>query len=455
MKKANSRKNRIDNKIYKLEKHNYFMKRGVLVSVVFLIVLINLASVLADGGYFPSPGYWIRPGQQKAIILYEDNTETMILTSGFIGNAKDFVWIIPTPKRPTITKANEEVFINMAILAQPQYDRGVNYGLMMEAATGKADFSAVAVIESKQVDYYDVSVLVARDSEDLIKWFNDNGYEYPEEYSYVLNHYIDKEWTFTAIKVSPESEHATEVIQDLEEGNPTPIKMVFESDKLVFPLKISSVDFKSENEQEDVYYSYKHGVPIQVYILADEKYQATNFNMLYGNWVKKNQIEDLAEDDNGNPLIQPKENKYFLTSLTANLQKSQMDDDVFFKKANDNKKVNAGPETYQLSLYGLLIGFLIFVTWIFTPLGIMFITGTFILFLSSNKSARTIGWILEFISLIITAVIAIIFFSIAGINGSLGNYVVISVLITSLIVVGLMFLLMILEIKYKKQERVK
>ena len=117
--------------------------------------------------------------------------------------------------------------------------------------------------------------------------------------------------------------------------------------------------------------------------------------------------------------------------------------------------MNAGPETYQLSLYGLLIGFLIFVTWILTPLGIMFITGTFILFLSSNKSARTIGWILEFISLIITAVIAIIFFSIAGINGSLGNYVVISVLITSLIVVGLMFLLMILEIKYKKQERVK
>jgi len=438
-------------KIYKNKIIQYNMKRGVLVLFLALVVLINLSSVIADGAYFPEPGYWVRPGQQRAIIFYENNEETLILTSNFQGNAKDLVWIIPVPEKPEITKANEEIFTEIAKLAQPQYDTGISYGAMLKTTAGGDYESSVFVLESKKVDYYDVNVLAASNSQDLVRWFNENGYDYPEEYGYVLNHYISKNWGFVAIKVSPEAQGAKEIMQDLKEGHATPVKLVFESDKPVFPLKISSVDFKPEKENMDYYGS--DYTSIQLYVIAGSKYEAgSNFYIQYGNWVKKSQIEKLGKDESGNPLIQPGEKEYFLTSLYANIAKSQMDNDIFLEPVNDNKKVNAGPETWQLFLYGLLTGLIVLLVWIFTPLGIMFIAGTLILFLSCSKVTRIFGWIMELSSLIITFIMAIAFLLISGINDSLGNYLVISVLVTSLLIIIAMFFLISLEIKYGRKE---
>jgi len=553
------------------------MKRGWILFLVLGIILINLNYVLADGGYFPPPGYWIRPGEQKAIIFYEDNTETLILTSGFQGNAKDLVWIIPTPTKPEITKANEEIFTNIAKLAQAKYEtKSLSFGkAYME---GAADINRVLILESKKVDYYDVNVIFAVNSEDLVEWFNQNNYSYPEEYSYVLNYYLNKGWFFTAIKISPESQGATEVTQDLEEGHPTPIKMVFLSDKIVFPLKISSVDFKPEDEvkygaaedepigatrtdangnvwtkvritkalygpakdepigaertdangnvwvkiasddwkiQENVpqgyagtgwgnilidqqpggidtsnlggywttsaqkytsvewadyiidrqpggikyvsNYEYRYGdyIPIDLYVIANEKYEADNFQIKYGNWVEKEQIQDLGDDENGNSFIQPNNEKYYLTHLYADMQKSQMNDDVFLRKADDNKKVNTGPELWQIFIYSLLIGVALIIVWIFTPLGIMFIAGALILFLSSNKIARIFGWIMQCIALVVTSLIGLFFLFLVLLERNLSSYYILSILISGMILIIIMGLLMFKEFRHSKRINIK
>jgi hypothetical protein len=376
----------------------------------------------------------------------------MIVTSGFIGNAKDFVWIIPTPAKPEITKASEKVFENAAKLAQPVYgNRGIG-GIELMAAGGAKAGIGVEVIESKKVDYYDVTVLSATSSDDLVRWFNANDYSYSQEFEYVLRYYVKKGWYFTAIKVSPETQGAREVTMDLQEGHPTPVKMVFSSKDIVFPLKISSVDFKPESE-EGIYYRYGSYVPIQLYVIADGKYQADMFNIQYGNWVKKSEIEGLGDDENGEPFIRPEGRKYYLTSLYSSYSKSLMDEDIVLKSAPDNKKVNAGPETWQIFLYGLGIGMLLLIAWTLCPLGIMFVIGALILFLSSNRAARIFGWIIEIFSLAATLIIGVIFFSMTAMNNSLGNYVVVSFLITCLVIVCLCVLLITLELRYKKAER--
>ena len=523
------------------------MKRGLLIVFLFAVVIIaGLVFVSADGGYFPSPGYWIQPGQQQAVIFHEANTETLIVTSDFKGNAKNFAWIIPTPTKPEVTKASDKVFTNIQKLTQPEYNYGYNLGEVMMAATSKqADNGGVVVISQTQVDYYDVTTLLATNTQDLVNWFNENNYTYPEEYSYVLKSYIDKGWFFTAIKISAEAIESTEVSQDLREGHPTPIKLVFLSEKIVFPLKISSVDFEQgfkistnlkltqeavnhlkqigydsfsektsavntftqiisdvlENKAYnnsaaskyplivplstysslknyaycDVYcvrgnlenafrnYFSLHGInlgyesdyqgaPINLYIIANGKYEADSFNIQYGNWFNKKQIEKLGNDENGNPYIQPEKSKYYITHMYAYLQKSQMDEDLVLSKADDNKKINAGPETWQLFTYGLLIGLMVFFIWLFTPLGIMFVAGILMIFFSSTRVVRVIGWVLEIISLVITLVFALVFLAIAAWNEALGNYVVMSVLITALFVLLLMGLFFILQIKFKKDK---
>ena len=74
--------------------NKYKMRGKILLVFALFFILLEVSFVIADGGYFPPQGYWVRPGAQNAIIFYEDNVETMILTSGFQGNAKDLVWII-------------------------------------------------------------------------------------------------------------------------------------------------------------------------------------------------------------------------------------------------------------------------------------------------------------------------------------------------------------------------
>ncbi len=318
----------------------------------------------------------------------------------------------------------------------------------MEATTGVKRLDVVH-IQSKKVDYYDVDVVLATNSDDLVWWFNANGYDYPEEYSYVLQHYINKGWFFTAVKVSPEAQGATEVIQDMKEGHPTPVKMVFLSDKIVFPLKISSVDFEPETEEEKAYYRYGRYIPIQLWIIADGKYEASHFDVQYGNWFDKDDVEDLGEDDNGEALIQPKRNKYYITSLYANYQKSQMDDDVYLRKADDDKKINAGPETYELFLRGLIIALILLISWVFTPIGIMFIVGSLLLFFSSNKTAGVIGWIIVVFAFFVTLVTGLVFFGFVLFNKALDNYVVFSVLATFFLLIIIMALLIKLQIRQR------
>ncbi|MBI2629136.1 DUF2330 domain-containing protein [Candidatus Pacearchaeota archaeon] len=483
------------------------MKKLLTFFIITSLILVNISFVMADGAYFPRPGYWIRPGQQNAVIFYEDNTEIMILTSTFQGNAKDLVWIVPTPSKPEITKASEKVFTNIMKLSRARYNSGFDFGYVLTTAKGINEDSGVIVLESKQVDYYEVNIILATNSNDLVKWFNENNYDYPEEYAYVLKSYIDKGWYFTAIKISPESQGAIEVIQDLKEGHPTPIKMTFLSDKIVFPLKISSVEFsldkgkcsaakdepigatrkdkygntwtKVSNSTDEanwrtdtysysgtmwgdslidqqpcgIHYSYVESryssyAPINLYVIAKNKYEADNFYPRYGNWVKKSQIEALGYDEKSNAFITPKDNKYFLTYLSANFQKSQLDEDLILRKSDNNQKVNAGPETWQLFLYGLLIWVILSVIWIFSPIGMLFIMGSLILFLSSNKITKTFGWIMNIISFSITLLIGLILLVTAILNNSLNNYIVISILITCLSILGMMILFIALIKKH-------
>ena len=387
------------------------------ISLTLLILLVS--SVIVQACYFPRGDYWVRPGQQRAVIFFEDNTQTMVLSEGFVGNAKDLVWIIPSPTKPEVIKSKESVLTNVANLARQKYYSKIGYMELTSSISGNMMDKGVVLIESKQVDYYDVDILLATNSQDLIDWFHENDYIYPQEYSHVLNYYISKGWYFTAIKVSPDAQKATDVMQDLKEGNPTPIKMTFLTDKIVYPLKISSVEFppkikfakdepinsirtvnnqfytKLETNQwkgDDRYSniltytdnqidllpggaSYiinqrsNNNNQINLYVFADNKYQGDNFNINYGNWVRKSEIKDLGYDDEGNSYFSPKKDKYYLTHLSSYLQKSQMDEDLVLRKSIDNKKVNAGPETYQLFLYGLLIGIGAIIIWVFTPLG--------------------------------------------------------------------------------------
>ncbi len=368
------------------------MKRGIIITLMSFILLAQIIFISADGGYFPPPGHYVTPGQQKAVIFYEDNIETLIVTSEFRGNAKDLVWIIPTPTKPEVTKADKVIFQKFDDLTKPQVEKSSSPMNIMSMAKEDYSFGGVYIYESKQVDYYDVNILYATNSQDLIKWFNENNYQYPVNESNVLQGYIDKNWFFTVIKVSTEALGSSNAEYDIKQGAPTPVKMVFRTEgDVVFPLKISSIDFSDNKNYR------RNNVPIHIFMIGQGKYETPNnyFELEYGNWFEKKELEKALKDDTGKVLIDLSKNKYFVTRFYANMQKNEMDSDVYFNYADNNKKVNTGPGNAEIFFKSLMLWAIILLGILLSPVGWILIAGSLMIFLSKNNTVRIFGWIIE------------------------------------------------------------
>lgn len=215
------------------------MRIRQLASLLALGALLVPLAVQADGMVIPPPNYWIEETGQKAVIFHEKGVETLVLSTSFRGDAKDFAWIVPSPSKPDVSKGTQEVFTNLQKLTQTQYDIQPMYGLGASKLENIGS-SGVTVIEEKQVDYYDVAVLAATDRDALSNWLKEKGYNFPESAAYLLQEYINNSWYFVAMRVNPESLAFTNVNQQLRQGSATPVVLRFSTERIVYPLRISS-----------------------------------------------------------------------------------------------------------------------------------------------------------------------------------------------------------------------
>ncbi len=352
-----------------MKKANFF--------VLFALVCLFFPSLtLADGMIVSPPNYYMYETEQKAVIFYEKGIEDLIISIQVSGNAKDFAWIIPTPARPKVSKSFDSLFSSLADLTRVNY----NYEQPQPMYLGLGDTGSVKqgveVIETKQIDYYDITVLAATESNDLYKWLNSHGYKFPQSATYILDNYIDMNWYFTAVKV--DSKYLSNNLNEqLRSGHAIPLKLTFSSNKIVYPLKISSVNTSyqeplNQNQAEIMidgntqssrtavvskkiaYPSPPESVNLLIYVFADHKQEVPNFQTLYASWLTKDEIENLAFTDNGQPWKKLSGEKYYLTKLQRQMSTSEMTSDLFFKQADNDDSVNA-PENILNSGIALTI----------------------------------------------------------------------------------------------------
>ena len=212
--------------------------RNVLSALALCAVIVPVRAQ-ADGMVIAPPNSWIEETGQRAVIMHENGVETMVLSTSFQGDAKDFAWIVPTPSQPTVSKGTQEAFTNLQKLTQVS-DVPQPLGLGGVRIENVGSTSDVTVIEEKQVDYYDVAVLSATDKDALANWLKEKGYNFPEAASYLLQEYINNQWYFVAMRVNPESLAFTNVNQQLRSGGATPVVLRFATERIVYPLRIST-----------------------------------------------------------------------------------------------------------------------------------------------------------------------------------------------------------------------
>jgi hypothetical protein len=218
--------------------------------------------------YFSAKDKDVLQPAQKAFITFDpdEKVETFTVQPKFEGNADDFGMVIPTPGQPKLDEMPRDFFKELALFTilkkreQPQSKLlpvpqvfFANGAVPTAGAAPGGGFGggapprppAVRVLEAGVVGNLDYKVIQADRADDLFAWLKENKYTYAGDEA-TLDFYIKKKWFFTVMKIdtmqmkkNPDGSFAGEV---------TPTRFQFQSEKLVYPLKITQISVKDRTE---------------------------------------------------------------------------------------------------------------------------------------------------------------------------------------------------------------
>ncbi len=284
------------------------MKKIFYLILIFIIVNFYVFSIsLADGGLFTQFYRDIYEPNQLAMIVFDDMVEKIIFQIDYEGDAEDFAWVIPVPACPKLFSVENEIFYELHKLTKTTPPSSFGCGWGAGPPLPGLEDEGVHVWEESQVGIYYTTTLSATDPNSLVGWLNDNGYVFPAEGQEILDYYIQKNWFFVAMKIQHEetinsSENHTGAIQ--------PIGIMFFSDEMIYPLKISTLGAPS------------WGTEVLIYAFSDERVTFPGAAEEYNSIITPDQLKEY-------PILQGLIDETFvLTKLRKNFSAEEMDDDL-------------------------------------------------------------------------------------------------------------------------------
>jgi len=130
----------------------------------------------------PGEGRFVRVESEEALIIWDEAAQRQhfIRRASFETDAKDFGFLVPTPGKPELAAADDQVFQTLAALTAP----------------------GVAVLEQKLLAGYEATVLDAADARALEGWLKSNGYPSSPGLVEWAKPYVERKWKITAFKVA-------------------------------------------------------------------------------------------------------------------------------------------------------------------------------------------------------------------------------------------------------------
>jgi hypothetical protein len=233
------------------------MWRSLAILALLAVPLVLVEPPPAESAccYFSAKDKDVLQPAQKAFITWDpvENVETFTVQPKFEGNAADFGMVIPTPSRPKLDEMPREFFKHLAvftILEPMDLDKYKRILYLSRAASAVPESAAprkstVKVLEAGVVGSLDYKIIQAGRADDLFTWLKDNKYSYAGDES-TLDFYIRKGWFFTVMKIDPKQ--MKRKADGSYEGEVTPTRFTFASEKLIYPLKITQISVKDKTE---------------------------------------------------------------------------------------------------------------------------------------------------------------------------------------------------------------
>lgn len=221
----------------------------------------------------PREGEYVNTADEAALIVWDEKTKTehFVRRANFRSSAYDFGFLVPTPTRPHLELADDDLFRELSALtaAKVEYqtvtrevNRGFEFGCagsmapkaeMAGAASPDGRAGGVDVLEQKKLGDYDATVLVFRrgtndtpehGATEVTKWLANHGYEASKAIETWLARYVKDEWCITAFKIGAkptDDPHGVKAERNqfgrARDLRAKPVRMSFKADRPFYPYR--------------------------------------------------------------------------------------------------------------------------------------------------------------------------------------------------------------------------
>lgn len=286
-------------------------RHGLWWALTALLVVGAWGVAMADGCFVPRHRPGVRPQDisepnQKALIVFQDGMEDLIVQARYQGGSEDFAWLVPTPVRPRVGKCSNKLFHELSRFTAPSLMPASS----RSETTGGAHRDNVVVYERKQVGVYDVTVLGASGAGGLLHWLNTHGYAVSSRLKGLLDEYIHRGWTFTAMRIDLRKAgggNPDKVRRLLASGELQSLRLTFAATQPIYPLKISSANRGSteillylmtpgEPDTRGFQKQYSRRLEAGVCNLLTERLPEVHRDLVLTKLVRVMRSEDMVED---------------------------------------------------------------------------------------------------------------------------------------------------------------
>ncbi len=212
-----------------------------LVALLLAVAPLRSARACAPA---PHAGESVRIFEEEALIVWDAKTKTQhfIRRAAFDTQANDFGFLVPTPEKPELAEASDDVFRRLAQAIAPAVEWKVEhplelgswlFGMMLRSAKSETAIAAsVEVLSVARVAGYDAVVLQADDAKALADWLDKHDYEMGQDLTDWLEPYVKAKWKITAFKIAKDESGRT-----LPELGTQAVRMSFHAERPFFPYR--------------------------------------------------------------------------------------------------------------------------------------------------------------------------------------------------------------------------
>ena len=241
------------------------MKLSHLLSSTLAFGMIATASTAnAFCGFYVAKAGTDLFNESSKVALVRDGDRTVItMANDYQGSLTEFAMVIPVPtaiKREQVHISDPALLKHLDAYTAPRlveyfdddpcapkimYDRMVAMAPEMESRSvqrKRAKSLGVTIEDEFTVGEYDIQLLSATQSDGLMTYLDENGYQVPSGAGRILGSYIKQDMKFFIAKVNLDEQSKT--------GNEylRPIAVAFESSKFMLPIRLGTLNARGEQD---------------------------------------------------------------------------------------------------------------------------------------------------------------------------------------------------------------